>query len=274
MDTNQVQEYKKQIADLYSRRSQTYDKSEWHDRIARKLVGYAHITAGSRVLDIATGTGMVAFHAASQAGPQGTVIGIDISAGMIEKSRAKLAAADISNLRFEHGDGESLGFAPNSFDYIFCGFAFIWMTDLHAALVHWRTRLKDNGKVGFHAFSDNAFVTGVVAQSVLSKYGVSYLMSKPTGSVEKCQKLLEQAGFRNICVPVNREGSYISLEEAKNAWVSADHPAPGQFPHPLAGMSTEQLSDARADFEHAIEELNTQQGIWNDMTTFYVFGEK
>ena len=274
MDTDQVQAYKKQIADLYSRRSQTYDSSEWHDRIARKLVGYAHITVGSQVLDIATGTGMVAFHAASQAGSQGTVTGIDISAGMIAKARTKLAAAGLSNIRFELGDGESLGFAPNSFDYIFCGSAFIWMTELHAALVHWRTRLKSNGKVGFHAFPENAFVTGVVAQSVLSKYGVSYLMSKPTGSVEKCQKLLEQAGFSNVCVHVNRDGSYISLEEAKNAWVSAGHPAPGQFPHPLASMSTEQLSGAQADFEHAIEALNTSKGIWNDMTTFYVFGEK
>jgi ubiquinone/menaquinone biosynthesis C-methylase UbiE len=274
MNKDQALEYKEEIANLYSRRSQAYDSSEWHDQIARKLIGYSNIAVGSQVLDIATGTGMVAFYAASKVGSQGAVIGIDISEGMIEKANAKLITTGIPNIRFELGDGEGLAFAPNSFDYIFCGSAFIWMADLHAALVHWRTRLKEKGKVGFHAFSENAFVTGVIAQSVLSKYGVSYLMNKPTGSVEKCQELLEQAGFRNVAVKVDADGRYISLEEAKNSWVSALHPAPGQFPHPLAGMTTKQLADAWADYERELVKLNTQKGIWNDMTTFYVFGEK
>jgi len=274
MNKDQVREYKEAISDLYSRRSQTYDSSEWHDRIARKLVDYSNITVGSQVLDIATGTGMVAFYAASKIGPQGSVIGIDISEGMIEKAKAKLTIFETPNIRFELGDGEALRFPPNTFDYIFCGSALIWMTDLHAALVHWQTRLKENGKVGFQAFSENAFVAGIVAQSVLLKYGVSYLMNKPTGSVDKCQELLKQAGYRNIDVKVDKDGSYISLAEAKNFWVTASHPAPGQFPHPLAGMTTEKLADAQVDYERALEELDTQKGIWNDMTTFYVFAEK
>lgn len=274
MNTDQAQAYKKEIADLYSRRSHSYDNSAWHDRIARKLVDYANIKSDSQVLDIGTGTGMVALYAASQLGPGGSVIGIDISEGMIERAKSKLHSAHTPNVRFELGDGELLGYAPNSFDFIFCGSAFIWMTDLHATLTHWRERLKPDGKVGFHAFSESAFVAGVVAQSVLLKYGVTYLMSKPTGSVEKCRKLLEQSGFKNVDVKVDRYGTYVSLEEAINSWVSVSHPAPGQFPHPLAGLTPEQLACARADYEQEIEKLNTQKGVWNDMTTFYVFGEK
>jgi len=68
---------KKEIAGLYSGRRQAYDCSEWHDRIAHKLVDYLSITAGSQVLDIAAGTGMVALYAASKVGPHGSVIGID-----------------------------------------------------------------------------------------------------------------------------------------------------------------------------------------------------
>jgi ubiquinone/menaquinone biosynthesis C-methylase UbiE len=274
MNTDQAQAYKKEIADLYSGRSQAYDNSAWHDRIARKLVDYANIKSDSRVLDIGTGTGMVAFYAASKLGPRGSVIGIDISEGMIERAKSKLHNAQTTNIRFELGDGELLGYEPSSFDFIFCGSAFIWMTDLRTALTHWRSRLKPKGKVGFHAFSESAFVTGVVAQSVLLKYGVTYLMSKPTGSVDKCHKLLEQSGFKNADIKVDRYGAYISLEEARNSWVSAAHPAPGQFPHPLAGLTPEKLACARADYEQEIEKLNTQKGVWNDMTTFYVFGEK
>jgi ubiquinone/menaquinone biosynthesis C-methylase UbiE len=274
MNRDQAEAYKKEIAELYSSRSQSYDKSEWHDQMARKLVDFANIKSDSQVLDIGTGTGMVALYAASKLVAGGSVIGIDISEGMIEKAKSKLDASQVTTVRFELGDGESLCFAPNSFDCIFCGSAFIWMTDLYATLTHWKTFLKPTGKIGFHAFSENAFITGVVAQSVLLDYGVDYLMNKPTGTVDKCFKLLEQSGYKNIDVKLDKGGNYISLEEARRSWVSMSHPAPGQFPHPLAVLTPEQLACARADYEQEIEKLNTKDGVWNDMTTFFVYGER
>lgn len=270
-DTNT---YKKEIAEHYTKRSNVYDNSAWHKRIAKKLVDYTDIKVDSRILDIGTGTGMVAFYAASKLGPQGSVIGIDISRGMIEIAQEKLQKAKLSNVSFDIGDGEELKYEPDSFDIIFCSSAFIWMTDLHTSLVHWRSRLKPGGKLGLHAFSENAFVTGAVAQSVLQKYGINYLMSKPTGTVDKCKNLLNKAGFRNIEIKVDTDGSFITLEDAKNSWVNTSHPAPGQFPHPLVNLSSEELSSARADYDRELEKLNTNNGIWNDMTTFYVYGEK
>jgi ubiquinone/menaquinone biosynthesis C-methylase UbiE len=274
MNKDQAQAYKTGIASLYTRRSLDYDSSDWHEQIARKLVDYSSIHLDARILDVATGTGMVAFYAESRIGSQGSVIGIDISEGMIERAKAKAITAGIQNIRFELGDAENTDFKPNSFDYIFCGSAFIWMTDLFAALVHWRELLKPNGKLGLHAFSENAFITGVVAQSVLTRYGVKYLMNKPTGTVEKCQALLGQAGYRNIEIKIDSGGSYISLQDAKNAWLNSSFPAPGQYPSPLADLSPEQLADAQADYERELESLNTESGIWSDMTTLYVFGEK
>lgn len=274
MDKDQAPAYKKEIADLYSARSPSYDDSAWHARAARKLVDLAHVTPGSRILDIATGTGMLAFYAAAQTGPQGAVLGIDIAAGMLAQAQAKLASCAIKNLRFAPGDGEALDLPPDSFDFIFCSSAFIWMSDLDAALAHWKKFLQPGGKLGLHAFAENAFITGVVAQTVLLKFGVNYLMSKPTGTVEKCQHLLTRAGFKNVAVEVDRDGAFISLADAKRAWVGLAHPAPGQFPHPLAALTVAQLADAQADYERALEKLATPEGVWNDMTTFYVFGEK
>lgn len=274
MNVTQAEGYKGEIADYYSRRSHAYDESAWHDRIARKLVECARIGTDDSVLDIATGTGMVAMYAAKRLGPRGSLIGIDISEGMIEIARSKIPGAPIHNIRFEIGDGEALPFSPDSFDLILCGSAFIWMTDLHSALTHWKALLKPKGRIGFHAFSESAFVTGVVAQKVLLKHGVSYLMSKPTGSVEKCRHLLGQAGFRNIEIVVDEDGNYMDLDKAKSAWKGLRQPAPGQYPHPLAGMTDEQMIKAQTDYEQELDRLNTDQGIWNDMTTFYVFGEK
>jgi len=72
MNMNESIEYKQSIADLYSKPIQSYDRSEWHDRMARNLVDYADIKTGSKVLDIATGTGMNAFYAASKVGSHGS----------------------------------------------------------------------------------------------------------------------------------------------------------------------------------------------------------
>jgi ubiquinone/menaquinone biosynthesis C-methylase UbiE len=67
----ELDEYKQQIADIYSSRSADYDLGEWHPRIAHHLVESAQIQAGMQVLDIATGTGMVAVEAAQIVGTEG-----------------------------------------------------------------------------------------------------------------------------------------------------------------------------------------------------------
>ncbi len=274
MNSDQSREYKACVADYYSRRSTDYDSSQWHIQIAQKLVDLSNVRSGAQVLDIGTGTGMVALYAESKIGSDGSVLGVDISEGMLRMARANALAAGIPNVRFEVGDGENLSLPPNCFDQIFCGSAFILMTDLIAALVHWKELLKPNGQLGFHAFSENSFISGTVAQSVLSRFGVDYSMNRPTGSVEKCRALLERTGYRNIHILMDASRSYISLAEAKNSWVDASRPAPGQFPHPLFMLTPAQLVSAQALYDKQLEALNTEKGIVNDMTTFYVFGEK
>jgi hypothetical protein len=56
MMTNQLglNDYKQRIADLYNRRSQTYDASKWHIQICQRLLEYALIRDRQHVLDIAT----------------------------------------------------------------------------------------------------------------------------------------------------------------------------------------------------------------------------
>jgi ubiquinone/menaquinone biosynthesis C-methylase UbiE len=269
-----LNEYKQQIADLYSRRSQTYDDSDWHLRIAHRLVEHAGITRGQHVLDIATGTGMAAIEAAQLVGYEGRVVGVDISNGMLEQARRKVEAFGLSNIQFQLADAEALDFPENSFDVVLCSSAFIWMSDLNAALRLWHRLLKPGGLIGFHAFAETAFVGGVVTQKVAEKYGISYAMSKPTGTIEKCHDLLTAAGFEAIEIKPEQDGSYISLEQAKLMWAGSEHPAPGQFPNPLSQFSSEQLEEAKAEFEVELKALMTEQGIWNDVTIFFTFGHK
>lgn len=269
-----LDKYKQEIADLYNRRSHKYDNSDWHLQIAQRLVEYGRVSSGQQVLDIATGTGHVAIAAAQIVGARGRVIGVDISPGMLAVATNKAQKLNLNNTEFVLADAENLDLPDNSCDRLFCSSAFIWMSDLHAALTHWHRFLKPGGILGIHAFADTAFVGGVVTQKVADKYGIAFNMSKPTGTVEKCRKLLEQAGFKEIEIKIEPDGSYISLEQAKAMWAGSSHPAPGQYPPPLSTLSTEQLAQVKAEFEAEIEALQTAQGIWNDITSFYVFGQK
>ncbi|ARV63201.1 methyltransferase [Nostocales cyanobacterium HT-58-2] len=274
--TNQLElnDYKQEIADLYSRRSQTYDNSDWHSQIAHRLIDYAQIGPGQHILDIATGTGIVVIEAAQIVGSEGRVVGVDISSGMLDQARRKIAGLGLSNVELQLADAEALNFPANSFDRILCSSALIWMADIPAALRLWHGFLKPGGIIGFHAFAETAFVGGVVAQKVVEKYGITLAFSKPTGTVEKCHDLLQQAGFEAIEIKPEQYGSYISLEQAKAMWTGSSHPAPGQFPHPLSQLSSEQLAQAKVEFEAELEVLKTEQGIWNDVTIFFTFGRK
>lgn len=270
-----MNEYKQQVANLYSSRSSSYDNGDWHPRIAQRLVEYAQLDPGQQVLDIATGTGIVAIEAAQIIGTEGRVIGVDISAGMLDVAKRKSETLGLSNIEFLLADAEDLNFPDNSFDHVFCSSAFIWMSDLIGVLKLWHKLIKPGGLLSFHAFADTAFVGGVVAQKVLENYGISLLLNRTTGTVDKCYDLLQQAGFEKINIKTEQDGSYISLEQAKRMWPgSGSCPAPGQYPNPLLELSSKQLTQAKAEFDAELETLNTEQGIWNDITIFYTFGRK
>ena len=118
-----LDKYKQEIADLYTRRSQTYDNSDWHLQIARRLVEYGQVSSGQQVLDIATGTGHVAIAAAQIVGPEGRVIGVDISAGMLDVARNKALELNLNNTEFLLADAENLDFPGNSCDSLRDSFA-------------------------------------------------------------------------------------------------------------------------------------------------------
>lgn len=280
----ELNDYKQQVADLYSGRASNYDdgdNGDWHLRIAQRLVKYAQLNPRQQILDIATGTGMVAIEAAQIVETEGRVIGIDISAEMLDVAKQKSKMLGLSNIEFLLADAETLDFPANSFDRIFCSSAFIWMSDLIGALKLWHQFLKPGGLLSFHAFADTAFVEGVVSRKVLEKYGISLLLNKPTGTVKKCYDLLQQAGFEEIDLQTEQDGSYISLEKAKRMWLWLNNglsPIPGQYPNPLLKLSSEQLAPAQAELDAELdaelERLNTKQGIWNDTTIFYTFARK
>jgi ubiquinone/menaquinone biosynthesis C-methylase UbiE len=86
---------------------------------AEDLVERAALRPGERVLDIACGTGIVARIAARKLGGSGSVLGLDLSAPMLEAARAAAAAEGIA-VDWREGSAVKLPLADATFDVVFC----------------------------------------------------------------------------------------------------------------------------------------------------------
>ena len=112
-------------------------------RWKRRLIELASIRAGSRVLDLATGTGDIAFAAAARGAAR--VVGLDITPRMIElaveKQRREAPA------HFLVGDMLALPFPPSSFDIVTTGYGLRNVPDLTVAIDEIRRVLSPGGQL-------------------------------------------------------------------------------------------------------------------------------
>jgi ubiquinone/menaquinone biosynthesis C-methylase UbiE len=68
--------------------------------LTEHVLHLAGLDRGMRVLDVGCGPGDVTFLAAKLVGPEGTVIGVDLSPEAIETARQRAASADLANVHF------------------------------------------------------------------------------------------------------------------------------------------------------------------------------
>jgi demethylmenaquinone methyltransferase/2-methoxy-6-polyprenyl-1,4-benzoquinol methylase len=122
----------------YVERLLALGSGSWYRRNALLRAGLA---PGMRVLDVATGTGLVAREALATVGPEGSVIGLDPSAGMLAEAHRQLP------MTLVRGRGEKLPLRDASFDFVSMGFALRHVTDLDALFCEFRRVLKPGGAV-------------------------------------------------------------------------------------------------------------------------------
>jgi SAM-dependent methyltransferase len=67
-----------------------------------------HLQPGERVVDVGSGAGFDSFVAATQTGPTGHVIGIDMTAEMLTKSRATAGELGFGHVEFREGLAETM----------------------------------------------------------------------------------------------------------------------------------------------------------------------
>ena len=101
------------------------------------------LSPGNRVLDVACGTGIVARVAKERLGERGDVVGVDVSADMLN-----VAGAVAPNIDWRQGNAAELPLkAGEQFDVVVCQQGMQFFPDRPAAVAEMRRALRDNGKL-------------------------------------------------------------------------------------------------------------------------------
>ena len=113
-----------------------------------------------RILDVATGTADFAL-ATMELNPD-EVIGVDISEGMLEIGREKIAKQGIENIRLESGDSEQLKYEDGSFDAVIVAFGVRNFENLEKGLGEIKRVLKPGGVAMILEFSKPKGLFGIL----------------------------------------------------------------------------------------------------------------
>ncbi|MEL3946781.1 class I SAM-dependent methyltransferase [Streptomyces sp. LNU-CPARS28] len=114
-----------------------------------RLFAAARISGGARVLDIGCGAGTITRIAARLAGPDGQAVGVDISAPLLERARARTAAEAVTNVSYVLGDAQTHDFPPSRFDVAISRGGVMFFADHAAAFRNVARALRPGGRLVF-----------------------------------------------------------------------------------------------------------------------------
>ena len=150
---NQFEGKEEYVRDVFEEIAPYYDRMNgimsmgmvrrWHGFMMKK----AGDIRGFECLDVGSGTGEIAFFVARKAGPQGHVTGLDITPGMLELARRKMAELDLpSQVDFVLGDALDMQYPDGAFDLVTSGYMLRNVTDIPKAVSEMHRVLRPGGK--------------------------------------------------------------------------------------------------------------------------------
>ncbi|HEX6495161.1 MAG TPA: class I SAM-dependent methyltransferase, partial [Acidobacteriaceae bacterium] len=114
---------------------------------ARQLVANAKLPVGAQVLDVATGTGVVAREAAVTIGSNGRVTAIDTTGTMLDVARSQPAQPDAAPIEYFQSAIEDAALPNAAFDAAFCQQALQFFDDPRSALARIRQVLRPEARL-------------------------------------------------------------------------------------------------------------------------------
>src|SRR3972149_4793982 len=137
------------VASIFNRVAAGYDDAalRFFPFCADRLITRLNPAPGTKILDIATGTGVVALAAAQAVGDRGRVMAIDLAEGMLDRLQEKIGKFGIPNIDLHVMDAAALEFRSEYFDHVVCSFGIFFLPDMSVGLREWTRGTKPGGRI-------------------------------------------------------------------------------------------------------------------------------
>lgn len=155
---------------------------------------FAEIKPSQTVVDLGSGAGIDVFLAAQKVGPQGLVIGVDMTEEMIDRAKSNAQKAGFTNVDFRLGEIENLPVEDESFDLVLSNCVLNLVPDKRKAFAEIHRILKSGGK-----FCISDVVTyGQMPESI--RQDLSLWAGCVAGAMDKEQflALIRESGFTSL----------------------------------------------------------------------------
>jgi arsenite methyltransferase len=223
------------------------------------LVERLRIEPGERVLDVGSGTGILAEHVAGIVGPQGSVLGLDPLPLRIEIAKRKARP----QLAFAVGDANRLDELPDaSFDVVYLNAVLHWLPEKSGPLRSFYRVLRPGGRLGISTGSkDHINQIQQIRRSVLERNPYREYPESEAGfahrvSQAELQTLLRDTGFNPVVVDLVPHLQFQPSAEAAVEFAQAS-----SFGNFLSHLPDDLKQNARAEIIRELERTKTAEGI-------------
>ena len=284
MELTTLEQKKAALAGVFDRASTTYGQvgPGYFAYFGQRLVEYAGLLPGMRVLDVACGRGAVLFPAAQAVGSSGSVTGIDLSEGMAQATMGEIAERKIANVTVQVMDAEHLDFPDAAFDAVTCGFGIFFLPDLNAALTEFRRVLVPGGRLAVSTWSRDISSAERARWSWYDDLVKSYLPPTPDTASQPASPTsfaiqmdspettiwrFIQVGLRNVSV--HTETATFAYTSAEDWWQERWSLF---FRTPLERLSPEALAALQADALAHARQMYERKDLFTEMIALFTLG--
>ena len=216
-----------------------------------RLLDLAEVTAGTRLLDLASGTGEPALTAARRVGPEGYVLGSDLTEDMLAFAREKAQRYGLSNVEFRVCDAERLEVEEGTFDAVTCRWGIMFMPDPVGALRRAHAALRPGGRPAVATWAEPERVPFASLPLSVIKQHVD-VPTPPPGAPgifafsdpERLRSAMQNAGFDEVTVE-EVDVPMLEVDSGAAFW---------EVMRELAGPITALIRGLPEDTQRAVEE--------------------
>lgn len=236
--------------------------------ITERVLGEARPQAGETVLDVGCGCGETVLELAQRVGPNGHVLGVDVSKAMLDLARERTRRENLKNVKLILADASTHRFDDGAFDLAFSRFGVMFFDNPVVAFANIKRSLRERGRITFVCWRDLSenpffFVPLEAAKPFLEPQAQPDPESPGPLSFanpDRVRRILREAGFTTI--EVTRHDTVVKMSGPNDLDSAAEFATQiGPVSRALAGADGSLRSTVKAAIFEALRAHERAEGV-------------